>query len=148
MTDDLVPQDPLQGAPEFDGRIDSLEARLAKVEAETAAKGLSAEDEYNRLLHRETAQRIRMRYAAVTIATIVIIVMISFAYCVLDMYFVGPFVMVDPLIAVALFVAPIVSVSAVTIMLLVGAFRRFKDDDIEQVNAQAVIEAGKMAISN
>ena len=121
---------------------------MAFLEDEKAEKGLSAEGEFRKLRDHEVLQRIGMRYAAIVIALAVIALMAFFAKHVLDRYFVGPVVLVPPAVAVALFVAPIVSVSAVTIMLLIGAFRRFKEDDIEQINAQAVLEAAKTASGN
>jgi hypothetical protein len=148
MSAEVIPQDPLAGSPELDGRLDGLESRLSKIENDRADKALSAEDRYNRLLQHEVLQRIAMRYAGIAIALIVIWIMVCFARYVLDLYFIGPVILVPPAVAVALFVAPIVSVSAVTIMLLLGAFRRFKDDDIEQVNAQAVIESAKVVTGN
>ncbi|WP_035197791.1 hypothetical protein [Agrobacterium tumefaciens] len=148
MRDEAIPQDPLAGSPELDGRLDGLESRISKIESDNADSALSAEDLYNRLLHHEVLQRILMRYAAIFVAMTVIGTMAWFALYVLSIYFVGPIVLVPATVAVALFVAPIVSISAVTIMLLLGAFRRFKDDDIEQVNAQAIIEAAKAATGN
>jgi hypothetical protein len=143
--ENLVPQDPSGGAPVIDARIDGLEGRIAFLESEKVYADLSAEDKYRKLLRHEVMQRIGMRYAAIVIALAVISTMVWFARHVLFLYFVGPFVAVPPAVAIALFVAPIVSVSAITIMLLIGAFRRFKDDDLDQINAQAVVEAGKAA---
>ncbi len=147
MEQDFVPNDPTSGNP-IDGRLDNLEARLASVEADRAAKALSAEDKYNRLLHHEVFQRICMRYAVICIAVIVIAIMVSFATYVVCNYVAFPISYVSPTVTIALYVAPLLSISAITIMLLIGAFRRFKDDDIEQVNAQAVIEAAKAATGN
>ncbi|NKB84086.1 hypothetical protein [Brucella grignonensis] len=142
MADDFIPNDPTSGSP-TDGRLDNLEARLAFIEADRAAKALSAEDEYNNLLKHEVLQRILMRYAVMLIAVIVIAIMVTFATYVLCHYVFFPIVYVAPTVTIALYVAPVVSISTVTIMLLIGAFRRFKDDDIEQVNSQAVIESAK-----
>lgn len=147
MQDEFVPKDPTAGNP-IDGRMDNLESRLSAIEADSTSRALSAEDKYNRLLYHEVFQRICMRYAAIFIAIIVITIMVLFACNVLSRYFFGPFIFIPPAIAVAIFVAPIVSVSAITIMLMIGAFRRFKDDDIEQVNAQAIVEAAKFGLSN
>lgn len=141
----VIPQDPSGAAPVIDGRIDGLEGRIAYLESSQVLADLSAEDKYRRLLRHEVMQRIGMRYAAIIIALLVIATMVWFAQHVLSLYFVGPFVAVPPAVAIALFVAPIVSVSAITIMLLIGAFRRFKDDDLDEINAQAVVEAGKAA---
>ncbi len=147
MAQDFVPNDPTGDSP-ADGRLDNLEARLAFIEADRAAKALSAEDEYNKLLRHEVLQRIIMRYAVMVIAVIVISIMVFFATYVLFQYVFFPIVYVAPTVTIALYVAPVVSISTVTIMLLIGAFRRFKDDDIEQVNSQAVIEAAKAMTGN
>ncbi|PYE22679.1 hypothetical protein C8J32_11036 [Rhizobium sp. PP-CC-3A-592] len=49
-------------------------------------------------------------------------------------YFGGPLV----LIPIAMFRAPLVSVTTITVMLLIGAFRRFKDDDMDKINIQSL----------
>lgn len=147
MEQDFVPKDPTAGSP-LDGRLDTFEARLATLEFKQSSKTLSAEDRYNRLLEHEVFQRICMRYAVIFIAVVVIAIMVSFATYVLCNHVVFPIAYVSPTVTIALYAAPVLSVSAITIMLLIGAFRRFKDDDIEQVNAQAVVESAKALYGN
>lgn len=143
------PQEPLSThSLEIDGMMDDFRRRIAELEAEREDEALSAEAEHSLLLRREVRQRIRMRYAAVGISTAVIIMMACFALHSLNLYFVGPFVLISPSLAIAMFLAPIISITTVTIMFLLGAFRRFKDDDIEKINAQAVIESTKAVTGN
>lgn len=147
MKQDFAPEDPANGSP-IDGRMDSLESRLAAIEADKSAKALSAEDQYNKLLQHEVFQRICMRYAVILIAVAVIAIMVTLAVYVMCNYVYFPIAYVSPMVTIALYVAPVLSISAITIMLLIGAFRRFKDDDIEQVNSQAIIEAAKVGLGN
>jgi hypothetical protein len=45
-----------------------------------------------------------------------------------------------------MFLAPITSITAVTIVVMIGAFRRFRDDDMDNVNVTSLAgEAVKAA---
>jgi hypothetical protein len=44
-------------------------------------------------------------------------------------------------LAISLFVAPIVSITAITVALIIGAFRRFRDDDLQDVNVSGMTTA-------
>ncbi len=49
----------------------------------------------------------------------------------------GPFHFVSGAFAVAMIVAPIVSITAITVALFVGAFRKFDDKDLETLGSGA-----------
>ena len=124
-----------------------LESRIAKLEAKLDERELSAEAKYRALLITEIRQRIIVRYAAVAVSCIVIVLMVVVALYAAHRYFWGHFILVPTAAVIAMFVAPIVAISTITIMLLIGAFRRFKDDDIDNVNVPSLaVEAGKAVI--
>ena len=148
MSGDRLPVDPTLLSEADDGRVDSLEGRIARLEENSASKSLSADDIYNRLLQHEIRQRIASRYFVIGLSVFVIIFMGCMANVVLATYFVGPIVFVSASLATALFVAPIVSISAVTITLLIGVFRRFHENDLERVDRQSVIESARNVYSS
>lgn len=115
-----------------------IESRLAALEQKMDEAALSAEAQHRDLLISEVKQRIRVRYFTVGIAVIAICFMaIALAYAA-HHYFWGPFVLVPPAVAIAMFVSPLVSITTITIMLLIGAFRRFKDDDMDNINVASI----------
>ncbi len=85
-----------------------------------------------------------MRYAAFGIS---IVAMAFMGYVLghgVHTYFWGPFVLVPQAVAIAMFIGPVASITTITIMLLIGAFRRFKDDDVDHVNVPSLAaEAAK-----
>lgn len=54
----------------------------------------------------------------------------------------GPFVFVSPAFAVAMIVAPVVSITAITVSLFIGAFKKFDDKDLETIGNGAMGAAG------
>ncbi|OLP57941.1 hypothetical protein BJF93_13980 [Xaviernesmea oryzae] len=115
-----------------------LEARIAALEEKMDAAALSAEALHRDLLISEVKQRIRVRYFTVGIAVTVIVFMAAAMMHAAHHYFWGAFVLIPPAVAIAMFVAPLVSITTVTIMLLIGAFRRFKDDDMDNINVASI----------
>jgi hypothetical protein len=131
---------------------DERETLLKRIIAlETAAENatLTAEADHRQLIISEIRQRIRMRYTAVTISVLVIIGMALAVAHLLHRLFVGPIVLVPQSVVIAMFVGPVLSVSAITITLMVGAFRRFKDDDMDNINvASLAVEAAKSGLGS
>ncbi|MBD8891799.1 hypothetical protein [Roseibium litorale] len=130
-----------QNIDKFEAQLLSLQETVASLVAEREGGELSDNAVQRQLLILEIKQRIRMRYTVTVLAIIVILAMASFAMHSVHSYFVGPVVLIPASLAIALFFAPIVSITAVTIMLLMGAFRRFKDDDMERVDMKALATA-------
>ncbi|KQR73403.1 hypothetical protein ASG03_00900 [Rhizobium sp. Leaf341] len=146
------PELPLPGPsdPSYErAKVIELEQRIADLELNSAAGQLSHEYAHRALLIAEVKQRIRVRYAAFIISMITMAFMGFVLLHAVHNYFWGPFVLVPPSVAIAMFVAPTVSISAITIMLLVGAFRRFKDDDMDNIHLPSITaEAVKSSILN
>lgn len=133
---------------EPEARADDLLRRLSELESKLELRALDSEHQYRDLLISEVRQRIRMRYAVSILSAAVISMMAFFAMHVVHHYFVGPFVLISPSLAIVLFLAPATSITAITITLLVGVFRRFKDDDMEKIDAKSIInEAVKLGTS-
>lgn len=143
MSEDTPPPPP----PETDNdALSELKLRVADLEAAASFGQLDSENQYRDLLISEVRQRIRMRYAVSWLALFVILMMAGFAAHAVHKYFIGPFVVIPPSLAIVLFLAPATSITAITITLLVGVFRRFKDDDMEKIDARSIInEAVKVA---
>lgn len=148
MTDDVeIPQPPRESLTSKNTEESFLEGRIAKLEAKLEANELSTEGKYRALLITEIRQRIFVRYAAVVVSCIVIALMVGIDLYAAHRYFWGHFILVPTAAVIAMFVAPIVAISTITIMLLIGAFRRFKDDDMDNVNIPSLaVEASKAVI--
>ncbi|NTG12687.1 hypothetical protein G6L05_02860 [Agrobacterium rhizogenes] len=149
MSDDVEPPRPApsNNSPSQERELPFLEARVAALELKIDAASLSSEALHRDLLISEVRQRIRVRYFAVGIALGGILFMAVAMAHAAHHYFWGPMVLIPPVVAIAMFVAPIVSITTITIMLLVGAFRRFKDDDMDNINVGSLAaEAAKSAI--
>lgn len=144
----MAPNDTLR-VPSEDATPDSsviseLERRLADLELQTDVAKLSGEAKYRDLLIEEIQQRINMRYWVVLISIIVMLFMAGALTHAAHEYFWGSFLTIPQAVAIAMFLAPIISISTITIMLLIGAFRRFKDDDVDRVNIPSLAaEAAK-----
>lgn len=111
-----------------------LERRIAVLEEKLAFGELTAEAQLRRLLMKEIEQRIWVRWLAIGIALATMCFMGLTVAHVVHKIFIGPFVVVPQTLAIAMFVAPIASITAITIMLSIGAFRKFKDEDMSGVN--------------
>ncbi len=149
MADEVEPPIPAPdpAAQPRDNDVPYLEARVAALELKVDEAALSAEAQHRNLLISEVRQRIRVRYFTVAVGVIVIIFMGAAMAHAAHHYFWGPMVLIPPPVAIAMFVAPLVSITTITIMLLVGAFRRFKDDDMDNINIASLAgEAAKSMI--
>jgi len=144
----LVSEPPPPPPEELTDVFEGLKLRISQLEQTAELGKLDSESKYRDLLISEVRQRIRMRYAVSGLATVTIILMAAYAAHAVHSYsyFVGPLVLISPSLAIVLFLAPVTSVTAITIALLVGAFRRFRDDDMEKIDAKSIIsEAVKLA---
>lgn len=109
--------------------INDMEKRLADLENKIAADGLGWESEYRQKLLKEVDQRIALRWAALVIAVCVLVVMFLFALC--GFQVVSDFETGNAGLAalkVGLFVAPIASITAIAVMVLIGASKRHSDE--------------------
>jgi hypothetical protein len=141
MTTDVQPPQPLpptDAAPSTEGEINSLDSRLAQLELKIDEARLSGEAKHRDLLISEVRQRIQVRYWVVCIAMLAMLFMGVVLSHAAHHYFWGPVVIIPPTVAIAMFVGPIISITTITIVLLVGAFRRFKDDDMDQINVSSI----------
>lgn len=123
-----------------------IEARIDAIEQRIDARGLTEENKYRDLLIDEVRQRMTMRRWLSWLAFAVILAMMALVYHAghetIPLWQMGT----HPAYGVALIVTPIISISAITIVLLIGAFRRFQDQDIDRVDVPSLMaEAAKAA---
>lgn len=97
------------------------------------------------LANIEQQQKINVRRAAIVAGGIVVIVMIVLLIWLVQKSFWWKIQLVNPSVGVAMIVAPIVSVTAIVVAILVGAFRRFDEKDLENV---AAVSAGAAGIAS
>lgn len=124
MPDNIPPVDPdlnPSGLPQ-NGRREELEFEL-----------LEAEASLNRLAHREIGQRYIIKWVAVLTGVLVILGMAVTLWHMVHSVFWGPFVFANAAFTVAMIVAPITSITAITVALFVGAFRKFEENDLESM---------------
>ncbi len=141
MPDEIAP--PLPDPETFSNQqaeeVISLLARIEKLEEKIEAGALGVEAKHRSLIINEIKQRILVRYSSVAIAVGGILFMGVILSHAAHHYFVANhFILVPPLVVVAMFVAPIISITTITIMLLIGAFRRFKDDDMDNIDVSSL----------
>lgn len=126
--------------------MSELERRIARLELEGDNARLSDESTHRGLLISEVRQRIRMRYTAFGLAVLTMVFMGVTVWHTVHSYFWGSLITVPQSVAIVMFLAPITSITAITIVVLVGAFRRFRDDDMDNVNVTSLAgEAVKAA---
>lgn len=94
---------------------------------------LEAEAALRRLARREVGQRLWLRWIAVACGVLVIAGMATMLGHLVHRVFWGPFAFAGSAFSVAMIVAPITSITAITVALFVGAFRRFDDKDLESL---------------
>ena len=120
---DIPPNAPdvaLSSASSGNGARDTLEFEL-----------LEAEQALRELLTREAGQRYWLRWIAVGTGGLVIFRMAAALWFLANRIFWGPIVVGSPAFSVAIIVAPIISITSITVALFVGAFRKFDDKDLE-----------------
>jgi len=124
MADVIPPLDPdldPEGAPQ-NARREELEFEL-----------LEAEAKLKRLAHREIGQRYWLKWIASIAGVSVIVAMGGLVTHLVHHVFLGPFIFANAAFSVAMLVAPITSITAITVALFIGAFRKFEEKDLETI---------------
>lgn len=121
-----IPRNAADVVPETD---DSRRAEREHLEFEL----LETDRALRNLLEREVGQRYWLRWIAVVTGVAVIAGMAYALAHLLHNTFIGPFHFASSAFSVAMIVAPIASITAITVALFVGAFRKFDDKDLEVV---------------
>lgn|SRR5690606_7880 len=118
--------------------LKELEIRLAKLEDRLASDELSEESKIRGLLINEIEQRILFRRFAVWTAIIIISFMVLLLVHGVHKYYWFKMVIIPQSIILAMFVTPIISITTLSVLLIIGAFRRFNDDDMSKVNVTSL----------
>jgi|GEM_PF-4572452 len=135
MSDKIEPPQPEENLN--NEAFDHLRKRIFELEDRFAEKDTSLDDQHRRLLIREIEQKIQLRQLMVVVAIAVLIVMsLTLAHGMHKVMW-GPFLTVPRMYAVALVAAPIVSITTIMTVLLVGTFRGVKDRDSESLASAA-----------
>lgn len=143
-----IPQEP-NGQDPIAETLAGYEERVARLEDALAQNELSHESEERYLLISEIRQRILMRKIAVGTALIVVIFMAGVLMHATHSFFWGRFVVIPQAIAIAMFIGPIVSITTLAVVLMVGAFRRFKEEDMNNVSVGSLAaEATRNSMSS
>jgi len=103
---------------------------------------LEAEAKLKRLANREIGQRFIIKWIAIVTGWLVILGMAALLVHFFHKAFWGSFLFVSPSFAVAMIVAPVASITAITVAIFVGAFRRFEDKDLERLGNSVSTGAG------
>lgn len=98
-------------------------------------EALDAESKLRTLVQKEIGQRYTIKWVALVTGLIVIVGMASLMAHLIHQVFHGPFMFVNTAFSVAMLVAPILSITAITVALFVGAFRKFEEKDLENVGS-------------
>lgn len=96
-----------------------------------SSRTLELERALRNLQKREIGQRYWLRWIAVAMGVAVIGGMAFSLAHLFHQTFIGPFHFCRPAFSVAMIVAPIASITAITVAIFVGAFRKFDDKDVE-----------------
>lgn len=120
----------LETIPPIDPSPPSVE-RLERAEFE----GLEAEAKLRRLVQREHGQRYAIKWIALAVGFIVIVFMGLVLMHLVHQVVWGPFLLANSAFSVAMVIAPIASITAITIALFVGAFRKFDDKEVESASS-------------
>lgn len=142
-----LPQDVLHVRLETD-EVEALQNRLAELEDAIARDSLSQEWQTRQLIIDEIRQRIRMRTIAVSVVVVIILFMAGILAHAVHKFFWWRLVVVPYSLAIAMFLGPIVSITTLAVVMVVGAFRRFKDEDLGKVSlASLTAEATRTSMS-
>ena len=139
--------------PREDVADDTVESRLARLEALIEGNQLTAEaielqehrNQRHESLIEDQKQRRDMRKNVLWLALLVIgfmavLIVVDICLAARDMQ--GQ---IDGSVRIALFVSPIVSITTIMIFLLVGAFRGFREKDMENLPVSTIArEAGRV----
>lgn len=121
-----IPQNAADVVPptEDSRRVDRERLEFELLETDRALRSLQK---------RERGQSYWLRWIAVGTGCVVIASMATVLTHLFHSLFWGPFFFAGSALAVAMIVAPIASITAITVALFVGAFRKFDDKDLETV---------------
>lgn len=126
-------------------KVNDLLTRLQRLEDAEGANDTDADAELREQQIREIKTRIWMRWIVLAVSVIMIGFMGLIMAHQLHHIFAWKFLAVPRSFAIALVVAPSVSMTTVTVALLVGAFRNYKDSDDQNFSSVA-IEGAKQAL--
>lgn len=115
-----------------------FEERIARLEEKLAQDQLSYEGQVRDLFKEEIKQRILNRQIAVALAIVTMLFMAGVLACVTSTFLWGRFLVLPQSVAIALFLAPVVSITTLAVVLIVGAFRKFKDEDMSNVSLGSI----------
>ena len=116
--------------PPIDQASSSNSSRLLE---RAELESLDAEAKLRTLTQREIGQRYVIKWVALVTGLVVIAGMSALMAHLIHHVFRGPFMFVNTAFSVAMLVAPILSITAITVALFVGAFRKFEEKDLENV---------------
>lgn len=122
MSEDVPPLDVANTTSSRSADYELLELRLLRIEAENQD-----------LKQREYGQRRVIRWIAVLTGILVIVGMGAVLTHLVHSTFWGPFHFASGAFAVAMIIAPIISITTITVALFVGAFRKFEEKDMESL---------------
>lgn len=111
-----------------------FERRLSEVENKLASEQLTQEGKARDLLIKEIEQRIANRHLAIAIAVVVMIFMAGILGHATHSFYWGRLIVVPQAVAIAMFLGPIISITTLSVVLVIGAFRHFKDKDMSNVS--------------
>lgn len=152
--DNEAPSDKAGSDATADDPMLLLGERIDLLEQKIESGALAAEEEARSLLIKEIRQRITTRRVAVWVGLLVIVGMSAILWHGVHRYFLSvpvadwSILTIPQAVAITMFVAPVVSITTITVVLLVGAFRRFKDDDASSSNLMPVAQAGARVLSS
>lgn len=115
-----------------------FEQRIARLEEKLAEDQLSYEGQVRVLFQQEIKQRILNRQIAVALGIVVMLFMTGVLACVTNTFLWGRFLIIPQSVAIALFLAPVISITTLAVVLIVGAFRKFKDEDMSNVSLGSI----------
>lgn len=122
-------------------RHEALERRIIDLERIIEGNSLSGEAKMRALLINEIEQRLNIRRFSAGLGLLVIVGMSFLLWHVLHHAFLSlnyPFLRFPAAFSIAIFLAPVISITTITVMLFIGAFRRFKDADLDNVNVASL----------
>lgn len=126
--------------------VAELEQRIATLELARENEGLNHEAQVRELIKREIKQRIFIRWTALAVAMTAVVYMAILLICASHWYFWGKFISVPRSVAVTMFLAPIVSITTITVMLAVGAFNR-KGEEMNGTPVGNLVAEGARALN-
>lgn len=149
-----TPPPPRGPQPTFPARLLlDLNRRLSALEEGAEKSTLSVDANLKNTQRNDLNQRIYIRLFAVALSTVMIVVMLAISWHVTHFLklSIWPGVSVfspsGPL-AIVMFVTPLLAATSITIVLVVGAFRSFRDDETYKGALGAFSEAATKSISN